>query len=172
MKYSTFHAAIEPWFPPLTREDLELVSRRTTNTFETFCSERGLRPLAMDVDRHGSLEWTGYRQDTLNRYLSVFVTPTPSVQPSKPLELELWYSVDDTHHYLRRRLGNPRRVTPPYFHSHRPELTNLLHAAMQAVEEITPRQLTEPIPFAIYGPGSGAASEAPPDRLSGTAQTQ
>jgi len=148
-------------FRYLDNPSFDLVRTRVTYMFEPFCEWQNLSIIAMDIDRHGSLEWSAYHHYDLNRYISLFLTFVGKEGDRAPILLDFWFTVDDTTHYTRRRVGNPRRVSSYYFHSTTSQLPERLLALWQYAKAVRPEELTEAILMPIYGEWPDSARARP-----------
>ncbi len=146
-------------FKLLDDPSFDLVRKRATLLFEAFCKANDLSIIATDIDRYGAVEWSAYRRDTVNRYLSLFLAFVGEEGARAPIVLECWYTVDNMKHYLRRRPFPPRRVSSYYFHSSTSALPERLSESWHAAEAVEKWELVEPILMPVYGKWPERAKE-------------
>lgn len=144
-------------------------------TFRVFSDSVHLTVLANNIDRHGSIEWSAVQRGPLNRYMSLSFTPLVNEQANgteAPYQMEIWYSVDNTIRFQRKRSYSELIV----FSTARSLafLSMLNFQLLQAWREVLLVQesaLIEPILFPVYGNNTvdkalRSALSVPPETVS------
>lgn len=87
---------------PSIAEDLGF---SVSDAFAAFAHEQGLRLVAQEFDRHGSLEWSASRGSRPAYILALDLTPARTRSERLRFDAEIWGMIDTGTHYLRKRLG-------------------------------------------------------------------
>lgn len=131
-------------------------TKNVTHVFRDVCEKSGLTIVAVAIDRFGSLEWSAYHRDTLNRYIALDITNVSAETRRNHYQIEFWYIVDDEQHFLRRQLGLARRVGVEEIQSGSIDLAVGLTGLWEAARRVEPAELTQPVLMPVYGARIGS----------------
>ena len=79
----------------------------TSQTFQTACKRLGLQTITLAIDKYGSYVWEAGKRGSLNRYVTLSLTPLGNT--SKCWAIEMLYGADDDTSYVsfRDEYGTP-----------------------------------------------------------------
>jgi hypothetical protein len=77
--------------------------QKLTSFIVSYAKSRGLTPLALGTDRHGSWEWMlHWKSNDLSRHLALYLAENlEALGASKTYQAEVWAGADDEQRYAR-----------------------------------------------------------------------
>jgi hypothetical protein len=125
----------------------DLIAYLDRDVLPPLCSQRKFRLIDPVADRHGSWEWTFYKQaNKLDRFVSVALTSLPrhvaALEPS--YEVEVWAGAENADRYTRHLVSDFHASgSEQYIHGILRALEGPVIRAMIIAESFTPTDLTD-----------------------------
>ena len=131
------------------------VFRSVSERFDRFCEMHSLTVLSRGTVRHWCWDWSGWKLEGMNRYLSILAAEEDGSRSKHSYVFEFWAEADDDARFVRRR-ALKKKVAPHDFSDEGflSQLDNILSRTWRVAQAFTAQDLTKKYYSQIIRQGS------------------